>query len=103
MNARQHFAKADNSDPPELRQAHWTLAEERFTTDVDHFAEWLTECSGDREPCDFFNGPISTPELVRLGLSGMCNPARAKAVLDELRKRYLADQPVEETAWSFHI
>ena len=100
MNARQDFAKADNSNPPELRAAHWILAERRFTKDVELFADWVSCCSEAREPSDYW-ALISTAELVRMGLSGMCNPEQAKAVLDEIRKRYLADQDVEFAAWGF--
>lgn len=90
----------DKTNAPDLQQVHIDMAEERYTQDVETFADWVACASEEREPSVFWTS-ISSAELVRVGLSGKCTPEQAQQAWIELRKRYLADQDIDGTAWGF--
>lgn len=83
---------ADNSDIPDVSRTAILMAEEKTCENTELFYEWLQGHSGcDREPSNFF-GPISTDELVRMGLSGKATFSQCSAIWDELRTRFLNDE-----------
>lgn len=63
--------------------------EDKVTDDITLFAEFITECSDEREACTYF-GPISTPHLVtQILLNRSATDEQLAAAARELRLRLL--------------
>lgn len=75
----------------EPQTSDYEVAKDRLLEDAETVGIWIGGGEiGDwdeRQPCKYF-GPISSQELVKLGLSGKFNAEQAKAAWDELSARF---------------